>query len=233
MFLGCSTLLAQPEPGLWFQPEANQANLLNPAYTGNHKVVIGLPALGVSFGNSAFAFQDAFLGPEGTDLDIGPLVDQLDSHVYGRFWGDLRGLSLGLKFNRVQLGLEYHLKGHTYLRYNKELAQLLWYGNGAYVGEKLPLNPEFQFSSWQDIGLRISAPIGEKIRIGGRLHYMNGIANLTTEQNQLSFYTAPEFYQVEVEADYLFRSNLDLEGIDSLVSDPKLSCFGNQSWLCP
>lgn len=208
---------AQTEAGLWFLPEASQANLLNPAYTGEKKLVIGLPSGGFTLANSAFAFQDAILGPEGSDLDVGSLVDQLDDKIYGRSWGDLRALSLGIKLGRAQLGLEYHLKGLSYLSSNKELAQLLWYGNGAYLDERLSLDPDVQMTVWQDLALRFSIPMGKRIRLGARLHYLGGIADLSSGQNNLTFYTDPEYYQVELEADYLLRSSLNLRNSDSIL----------------
>lgn len=226
---GISNIFAQPEAGLWFQPEAMQANQVNPAYTGEKKVAIGLPGIGMTFANSAFAIQDAFLGPEGSDLDIGPLIDRLDEQVYGRGWLDLRGMSLSIKLGRAQVGLDYHVRGLAYVRYNKDLAELLWYGNGPYVDQTMTLDTDFQFNAWQDLGLRFSLPMGERIRLGARLHYLAGIGDISSERSQLSLYTDPEYYQVTVQTDYLIRSSLDFPNLDSLTIDqiPNPFALGN------
>lgn len=222
--LAINMLQAQVETGLWFLPEASQANLLNPAYTGEKKLVIGLPSVGFTLSNSAIAFQDAFLGPEGSDLDVGPLVDQLNDKMHARSWMNLRAFSLGVKVGRAQVGLEYHVKALGFLSLNKELAQLLWYGNGTYIDQTLDLDPDLQLTAWQDLALRFSVPLGNKIRLGARLHYLGGIADLSSGKHDLSFYTNPEYYQVELETDYLLRSSLDLdiENIDSAfnISSP-------------
>ncbi|MEM7654564.1 MAG: DUF5723 family protein [Bacteroidota bacterium] len=217
---GSLSLFAQPEAGLWFLPEVSQANQLNPAFTGNQSLVIGIPAMSGSFSlmNSTFPVQQAFVGPVDQRLNLENEIAALQGDQFLRSWADVRLLEVGFKVRKTQIGISSHLKMLGHSRYSSDFVKLLWFGNGNLIDETIQLTPDFQLMAYQDFAARISVPVGEKLRIGGRLHYLLGVGDLSVGNNTFTLYTDPAFYQLTIDADYEVRASNSISSLPNQLS---------------
>jgi hypothetical protein len=130
------------------------------------------------------------------------VAENLPANNYLLLHGSVQPFAMAVKLGRMQLGIGWRLPTFTYLSYSNRLAQLLWYGNGPFVGETLELGPDALSATYHEAYLHASLPIGDKIRIGGRLKQLSGIASLQVAENGFSLYTDPEYYQVEIQTAY-------------------------------
>ncbi len=204
--------------GLWFMPELYQSNRLNPAFTGDRKLVIGLPAPYFGIANSAFALQD-ILADDGR-VDLGPVIADLDPLNYVRTWAEIQGFALGLRIAKMQVGIDWRVRASSYLRYSDRMAQLFWYGNGAFVDETLQVGPDLQLNAFSETALRFNMPVGEKWRLGGSLKILQGLADISTSRNELSLYTDPEYYQITTETDYQIDASIGIGDFLQTIQNP-------------
>jgi hypothetical protein len=204
--------------GLWFTPEIYQANRLNPAFTGDRKVVIGLPSTYFGIANSAFALQDMLEG-DGR-VNLGPVISSLDPQNYVRTWADIQGFALGLRIAKMQFGIDWRVRASGYLRYSDRMAQLFWYGNGAFIDETLQVGPDLQLTAFSEFALRFNMPVMKKLHVGGSLKVLNGLADISTSRNQFSLYTDPEYYQITTQTDYQIDASVGLNDFVETISNP-------------
>lgn len=236
--LSLSGLFAQSNAGsLWFMPEVYQANRLNPAFQGDRNVVIGLPSLYWGLANSSFSFQDIFdvtSGGEGI-FSLPSIegvksegIDGLALQNYSRVWLDMQAFALGIKIKKAQIGFDVRARGSGYLRYSGQIAQLLWYGNGAFVDETVQLGPDFQVDAFVESAFRFNMPIAKKWYVGGALKRLSGIQDFSNSRNKISLYTDPEYYQLTATTNYQVNSSgiVAYDEIYEAILDPDF-------WLNP
>lgn len=227
LLLGASSLFAQFEGGLWFMPELPQANRLNPAFERSRKLVIALPATYFGLANSAFTVGEV-QGANG-GINLGPVIEGLQPTNYARFWADIQGIALGFQAGKVQFGVGWRVRASAYLRYSDKLAQLFWYGNGPFVDETLQLGPDLHLTGFHETAVRASLPVNDKLRVGGALKYLGGLADISTSRNQLSLYTDPEYYQLTAETDYQVDGSVAIDDWLSTIGQPENWAGANNS----
>lgn len=188
--------------------EVGQINLTNPATLGTKRFYLGVspfPRVGTSLGGSQVYQVNGSYLPGFIDLEgIG------DDNFLGV--GLTVPFSLGFKVKKW--GFNMHTKSvfNSQIGFNKDFLGFVTQGNGAYVGETLNLDPQFDISMYQEFGIGVSRQILKIFNVGVRGKYLIGLANVNTVKGNLSLATAPEFYQLKAEADY----TIQLAGIPTL-----------------
>lgn len=189
--------------------EVIQSNETNPALISPYKFVLALPSFNSGYYNSAFSVND-FGTVEGDVLTLAP-EKALES------MSDLRNLvqgnanfsigSISFKFKDLQFKIFHNSNIDLYTSYPKSLMELLWYGNGAFIGEEIEIAPQIDFTVFHEYGVGFAFQVNENLSLGTNLKYLNGILSFRTERSQASLFTSEEFYQLSAKTDLMFYSS--------------------------
>jgi hypothetical protein len=89
-----------------------------------------------------------------------------------------------------------------------ELFELLFKGNGQFVGQEIGLRRvNFDVTHHREYALGFARQVNDKVTIGGKFKYLYGMENISTGKSSLSFYTAPDDYQIELNSDYVIHTS--------------------------
>ncbi|MBL7802941.1 MAG: hypothetical protein JNL02_04335 [Saprospiraceae bacterium] len=213
-------LAAQQELMLQQLPELWHANSTNPAFfPEGKKFAIGLPSFVLDARHSGdITYNDIFRREDGKNLlDLGAAIDKLDPENKVNYHQRLETVTLGFRMGNgwaLQAGHSIRLDAH--ITYPKTLAEVLWNGNAAYLGDTLQIAPAADYAKWQELHLGLSKNFGS-VRIGARAKYLGGVGGLQTDEDHrtATVYTDPDFYQLTLRTDYAFNAAYTVGSIDT------------------
>ncbi|MFN4081264.1 MAG: DUF5723 family protein [Saprospiraceae bacterium] len=210
---------AQQELLLYQHAQLWHANTLNPAFFPKDKnVAIGLPALALDFEHSgALSYRDFFRKDgDRTLLDLGQAIGKLDPLNTLFLEQRTETVSLGLRLGAFSVQAGHALRSSAQLSYPRALPELLWNGNGAYIGETLDIAPSVQYIDWNEWSVG-GALHFDQLSVGARVKLLSGLSALRTDaaRNRASVFTSPDLYQLSLEADYAFHSAGLISAIDT------------------
>jgi len=210
LLCGClwmaTSLLAQQEFGLPNMRGVWQSAKINPALLTNHKLVIGLPGLHNTLYFSGPTYGDAITTTNGSSsINVDGLVAALEDRNLVQENLEIETISAVVGLGPVHLSVSHTTRFNAYLNYPKALPQLIWQGNAQFIGETIDLSNDLQIYSYQEFALGAASTFGP-VSVGVRAKYLSGIGDLSTEQNEASLFTDPEFYALDLQADYLLNS---------------------------
>ncbi len=217
---------AQTDLTLYNMTWTPQSMYQNPALTPETKINIGLPGISSIYGqgiNTGFTIKDLVQLNSQDSLILTPdnMIDQLANRNY--FMGNLAVdyLSFGIRVNRNYLSFNATERAMVRFTYPRDLLGLAWYGNGdpRYLGGDNPADFSglgLDAQSWRELGFSWTRDIDEdgKLKIGGRLKYLNGTWASRTENSDLSLTTDGTYYSLTANSN--FRQNLS--GFDNQVA---------------
>jgi len=214
-------IVAQQELMLNSLPDVWHSNSVNPAfYPKNKRFFIGLPAYSIDLSHSGdIAYKDIFREDgDRTVIDLDNAIGKLEPENEVFFDQRIETVSLGIRSKNDLWGLQV---GHAILfngwvKYPKELAELLWYGNAPYVGRTLQIGPQTDISDWHEWNVGLSRRLG-KVNLAARFKYLTGANALQSDdtRTQISVYTDPDIYQLTLKTNYTFNSSSIVEAIDT------------------
>ncbi|HNM24296.1 MAG TPA: DUF5723 family protein, partial [Saprospiraceae bacterium] len=219
--LACAARLsAQQELMLQQLPELWHANSTNPAFfPEDKKIAIGLPSFVLDARHSGdITYNDIFRRENGKNvLDLSQAIDQLDPENKVNYHQRLETVSFGWRLGggwSIQAGHAMRLDAH--ITYPKTVAEVLWNGNAAYLGDTLSIAPSADYSKWHELSAGLSKQIGP-VRIGGRAKFLGGIGGLRTDEDHklATIYTDPDYYQLTLRTDYAFHAAYTVGAIDT------------------
>lgn len=213
-FVMASSAWAQQELSTYFMDGLYQQHLMNPAHVPDKKITIALPSFYFNLSNSAFALDDvAEVDANNTLILNGQnVVSNLDPSNSLQFNTELQWIGVAAKIKGVGISATISTKAAATFIYPEEFPKLVFEGNGQYVGETINIAPEMQVLAYQEFAVGASYTVKEKITIGGRVKYLNGIADASTseDRNRIEFYTDPDLYDITIATDYQYNiTNLD------------------------
>jgi len=199
---------AQQELGLHFVGDIWQASQTNPAMMNEHRLVIALPGAAAGFYHPAFSINDALPTRSGTTfINLDEVIPTLDDNnqLLAGFQGDIIGAAY--RFGDFQLGASWSVRGDAYADYTREAIDVLWNGNGGYIGETVNVAAIFQFTAYNEIGISGAYSWRDKISIGAKIKLLNGFSDFSTDREDqiLTLETADDVYQSAFSTDYVFR----------------------------
>ena len=201
----------------------------NPASFPEAKVVIGFPALShFSLGlQSPLSFNELF--EKGEDDSLRLNIPSIPS-----FLGEKDALLLNARNQLFYLGFKVGKKKNIFaylgdeivadvgLKLSGNLVDYLSQGNAQFLNRQMNFNDErLDMSVYNSFYLGASSAITDKLNVGTRIKLLNGIANVNTEDLNLSLYsdsTSIPIFQTTMLADY----NIMTSGLTS-SSDPMLN----------
>ncbi|MBK8556171.1 MAG: hypothetical protein IPL65_10580 [Lewinellaceae bacterium] len=220
LVLSAGMLSAQQELFLNQSPALWSANSVNPAFfPKDKKFVIGLPSFGLDAAHSGDEGYNDLIRKSGSQtlIDFGGVIDKLEPENTVRYVHRFETLSFGLRLPAgftVQAG--HALRLNTEVQYPKSLPELLWNGNGPYIGQTLDIAPRATVFDFNDLHIGGAYERG-RIRIGARMHYLSGISSVQSDPDHQSatVYTDNDIYQLSLQTDYAFHSASLVSGIDT------------------
>jgi len=206
--------MLQSSPELW------HSNATNPAFFPKDKrIAIGLPGYSIDAAHSGnLTYNDVFVKRNGIRyIDFSNAIDQLGPENTLHFDQRIETVSIGLKLSKkwiIQGGHANRLTGA--ITYPKDLAALLWNGNGPYIGKTLSIGPKVNLFDWNEWSVGLMRTFG-RLTIGGKVKFLTGISSLETDNNHhtAEVYTNPDIYQLSLNTDYAFHTSSIISAFDT------------------
>jgi hypothetical protein len=203
---------------MYLMPAIPQANQLNPAYFQPCRIYVELPVISSVkefTRNSAFGFHDVVhtgTGPQsGTYyLDLANLEKNIKKNNYFQteIDIDLLGFGFGLKGWYFTFGIANH--SEFLLSYPRDLI-LLKDGNWQVAnGRPVQINLKhlgFENTIWNSLGVSAAREINDGLRIGVRLKYVQGMANITSVPSELKLTTTSNPISLAASVDYRINAS--------------------------
>lgn len=187
-----------------------QKQVFNPALTGDFKFYLSLPGTQTGIGMD---FQGFKVGSLFENLNT--FKSSISDHNYINQEMQYGILSLGMKFGKNYISLDAQLKNSLHFSMSEDFVNFLTSGNGAFIDETADFNGTgFNETMYMEYSLGYSRTIlSDKLTIGGRVKYLNGIAILDLSNWDAGVYTAPATYELDIhsKADLLFSGPFDVQ----------------------
>jgi hypothetical protein len=211
---------AQQELMLYLSPETWHANAANPAFFPKDKTVfVGGPTIGIDAAHSGnIAYNDLLRRESGrTILDLSGAIHKLEPENTLRLDQRNERALLGLRLGGWYLMAGWSQRTAATATYPRALAELLWYGNGPYVGQTLDIGPALSVVRWNELSAGLAHDFGDHLRIGARVKYLSGASMLVTDEayRKIQAFTEPDIYQLSLQTDYAFHSSSLISAVDT------------------
>lgn len=176
---------AQPQFSMYrFNVSLPQANLLNPAFYPNHKVVIGLPVISsvyASADNDGMSFRDMFRNSESDSLqlDTVSIFNKLKDTQRMRLNESVQLFYLGLRGEMSYFSFGIHQVFETRFDYPGDILGWAIRGPGSrhYEGKPLDLGKFYGRSmAYNKVSVNYTRDITSTFRAGIRFSYLLGMA---------------------------------------------------------
>ncbi|MBK8493085.1 MAG: hypothetical protein IPL49_19935 [Saprospirales bacterium] len=206
--LGVAGLQAQAEWGLFSQTGLWQANRVNPAIWPDQKLIISLPGLQNTLFFTGPTYGDVIGEVNGQKVfDVNALIDNLESDNLVREHLEINTLGVGIRLgNSFGVSFQHLVHFNAYLAYPKVLPELVWKGNGPFVGQIIMLDHDLQLYSYNEYAFGGYYERGA-LQAGARVKLLTGIGDVSTERGRAALYTDTAFYQLQFLADYQLNTS--------------------------
>jgi hypothetical protein len=210
---------------LYLMHSIPQANQLNPAIMHPCRIYVSLPiisSLRENIRNTGFGFHDVYYSgnePGEYFMDLDKLDNKLKRINYSLANTDIDLFGIGFPHNEwyLTIGVSSHTASQgSYPHDIVNFADRYW-DSGAGIPDPVHIqNLKLNSTAWNSIGFSASKEVRKGLRIGLRVKYLNGMANVTTPKSSIEMSTAgnPPFFQASV--NYQVNTSLPL----SLVTNP-------------
>ena len=207
-----------------------QVNLTNPGKWSNDKIYVSLPSVSLNYTNSSFSYNDLIKQPENEGeslrLTLDDAIEALAEKNYLFANLNINLLTAGYSNEKNHFGFYLSEKLNASLMYRKTLLELIRFGNEPYLGEELNIAPDVSLLNYREWAFSYGRKIND-LTIGARAKYIQGLGNITSNNNELNILTHPEDYRITL------SSNLDIntartEGFEEIISP--FSNFGNHGF---
>ncbi len=182
----------------------------NPSLFPEDKVVVALPHVFVGGATDNISVSD-ILDKSPNDW-LNNLADQNKATIES----NIQTLGVYLKFGKLSVGIQHGMRSNLYFQYPKALLDLAWNGNSKFIGKTIDIAPSIEAISVSEFGLSLGYEL-KNIKLGGRVKYLNGLANISPTSSKLNLTTSDDIYQLTIDADYGLQSSsiLSWNTIDS------------------
>lgn len=218
-----------------------QASHTNPALFPKEKFLIRLPEIYDDIYISSVTYADLIGKDESGKkyLDIDQAIGRLDTRNQINEYLQVGTIGLGVNLGPVGLSLQHGFRYYALLDYPKTLPQLIWQGNAQFIGQEVDAGADVQLLGYHEVGLGAAVHLGEHITVGGRLKWLGGIAEASTQRHDLRIRTDEEAYALQLNADLLVNTSgaVTYDGFRQLSVDFNFGrfdlerTFGNNSGL--
>jgi hypothetical protein len=207
-------LQAQNERSLFFLPDIPQRKLVNPAAFPDHRLYVGVPILSslkMGFENT-LCYNDFFIRKgDSIYFEQDYFVNNLKLNNNINFDLSLEFLSAGIKIKDNYFNFRIADKMNVNTAITKETFQFFLYGNGhsAFLGKDIDLGGNgLNFSYVREYLLGFSKMINLQLSMGMNVKYLNGIANITSNNFSFLLFTDPVDYTIKMKSNVMVNTSL-------------------------
>lgn len=199
-------------------PHLSYNNFYNPGIPIDQNVVVGVGISNISLGvyNSSIKYRNLYNFDLGTplELDLNKFINSLEEHdnfINTNFSIDL--LRVGTRFGKFFVDVNWRMRFNTELHYSKDFLGFFVNGNAHYMG---PDNPA-DFSIGVDLNMFTELSVGvqyevtDKLTVGIRPKLLNGLVNLSVNDDGTLIYTDPNTYEMTADANVNIRMSTSLD----------------------
>jgi hypothetical protein len=221
-FLFVSTNIAAQDNTLFQMPVIPQSNQLNPALMSSCRIYVALPVLSsvdLNIRNTGFGFHDVVHTGVGAQTDTYSLdLSNLDKKLSGTnfFLTDLNIDLLGFGFPVSDWYFTFGISNHSELRltYPHDIASLKD-GNWDVAGGKaIPITLNglgLDFTVWNSICVSAAREVADGLKVGLRVKYLQGMANINTRHSTLELNTTDNPIGLEADMKYLLNASFPVQ----------------------
>lgn len=213
LILSVSLLHAQQALTLYNMDVIGQSTQVNPSLMPENGMYIGIPALSSTtflFTNSGFTWRDLHWvrQDDSVNLDIENAISKLPDKNFISLSVRTNILEAGFKIKNNYFSMNVSEKMNFNLTFPKELFELLFHGNGAFIGQEVDLKRmSFDVTHYREYAFGWARALNKKVTVGARLKYLYGMENYSSAKSNLSFYTAPDDYRIDLTSDYIINTS--------------------------
>ncbi|MFP4524808.1 MAG: DUF5723 family protein [Bacteroidales bacterium] len=218
------TSFGQHSQSLYYMDRLPQIHTMNPALQPTCNFYMGFPGISgvnLNIGNNSLAYEDiifkspvndsliTFLHP---DADVDDFLGQLKDRnsFFTEFSTNI--FSFGFRAGEGYFSFGVMEKSDMSLTYPKDLARLLLKGNSQYKGETVEFgNLSVASNNYLEYAMGYSYNVLNNLTIGFKAKYLNGLANIRTEEFNLSLYTNEDGDSIALNSDIKLQANAPVE----------------------
>lgn len=203
-FVQCENILGQNNQQLYFLPESGAFPLARSSAFPDNKLQIGIPGLSgtlASISNNGFDYRMFHQKDANGNivLHFDELMDDLmpKNTLESYIQADI--ISAGYRSGKNYFSFNYSNRTILHFIYTEELIELIYNGNAAYLGQTIDLSDcGLNGVNFMELGIGFTRQINEKWIAGIRLKRLTGFENISADFNNLSVYTDPTDYTLEL-----------------------------------
>ncbi len=216
--LTCLEAFSQTESTLYFMNSIPQVVEANPAIIPRYKTSIGLPfisSMGSVYTNNGFSYNDIISKIDGsTKLDLSNLSSRLAEKNYIQVAAFADIFRIGLRISpKVYIMASSTAKSYERTMIPKSLISLLVDGTAPLVGSYSRSSPSAEANAMLVTSFGIAYQVNDKLTVGGRLKYLIGQTNVTTDASSLTV-QVDDAYQITATG----QATVKTSGINNLTS---------------
>ncbi|MCB0518746.1 MAG: hypothetical protein H6577_03830 [Lewinellaceae bacterium] len=200
-------LWAQQEMGLVFLPHLVQsATQANPAIFTDARINYALPNAYAGYQNSSFNLGSLLVEKDGQkQLDLEAALGKMrPSGNTARLSVAANTFALSFRFlKKFQASFFSNTHLDAQFVYPKGLPELLWRGNGAFIGQEAEVGPKINVLGYTEYGVGLAAKMFDNVSVGLNFKYINGFLAVQTVKSQASVLTDEEYYQLSLKSDMI------------------------------
>lgn len=184
-------------------PHLSYNNFYNPAIPTESKIVFGLGISNIGFSayNSSIRYNNlyGFENGKASYIDANKFINSLDEHdnfINTNFSLDIA--RFGIKVKKLFIDANWRVRYNGEFHYSRDFLGFFINGNGNYLGADNPadfsIGTDINMFSEMSVGLQYA--INDKLTIGIRPKLLNGIANISINDDNTYIYTDENTYEM-------------------------------------
>ncbi len=209
--------IAQIEGTLHYMNSLPQVVINNPAFVPKYKFSLGLPfsSLYAGYTNNGFSYNDLITRKDGqVKADLTKWIKNLPENTFISPAISIDFLRFGFKANsKLYITANATVKEYGYFKLPKDLASVFAEGNAPYVNSTINISAALEAISYFETAVGASYEVNKKLRIGGRVKLLHGIASVTTQSSDVSI-AVDENYNITASADL----NVKTSGVNRITT---------------
>jgi hypothetical protein len=203
MALMCQGVQGQ-ELGLQFMEESIRTGSSNPGQLREHFISIGLPSVYANYGYNG-PTMGSILNKDANGqyfIDVDKGLAALQDENFVRLDVGLETFNFDVRLGKLQVGLSHAVRQMAAFEFPRELPEVIFNGNSQYIDQDIDVGPSLDARLYSELAAGVAYQVNDKLSAGGRLKYLSGVGNISSDKHQASIYTDPEYYQITATTDY-------------------------------
>lgn len=219
-----TSLTAQQDLTLYNMEVVPQRMYANPAFFPSYsKVNIGLPLMSsnyMSLSNSGFKYSDLVKhrSDDSLYIDYNNMLSKLSktNYISTSVRTDLLSFGFVVK-EKNYFSFNVTEKVDVNFNYSKDFMSFIGNGNAPTMGQTQNFGFGLNATHYREYGLGYSRKINDKLTIGGKVKYLYGMENISTENANISLTTDPNDFSITAKTNVNIRtSGLDTGSLNGI-----------------